>query len=258
MLIKDLIILGRACPEPLRDGRVTVCMAGWSEARGFIRIYPTRADMKWHRWDVVEVEVERNERDTRAESWKIAGSKEEWDTLAEKVKVTGRVDSRDERRNLAANLTDDCVNALNEQKRSLGIIKPNQILKTYFADNAEYGKLVQQGLPGLTELDSVQTKRDFSSEPRIRYRCPNCQTQQGYHDQQVLEWGFFEWFRKHPDNLEQVWENAQIDREDTDIYLFVGNQAAHRTSFIIISVLQVPAGPTTKPLFPLKKWSGEQ
>ena len=253
MLIKDLVLLGRACPEPLKDGRVTVCAAGWSETLGFVRIYPTRTDTAWRRWDVVRVEVERNDRDTRRESWKIVGSRGEWETLARRVDVIGHVRSTDERRNLIGNLTDSCVQVLNEQKRSLGIIKPAHILKTYLSPNDDYGQLFQQGLPGMTELGSVQVKRDFPLEPRIRYQCPSCQTTRGYHDQQVLEWGFFEWLRKHPEAAEQVWENAGFGRPTTDIYLFVGNQAAHRTSFLVISVLRVPHGPTAKPLFPYKK-----
>jgi len=253
MLVKDLVILGRACPEPLKDGRVTVCMAGWSETLGFVRIYPTRPNMDWRRWDVVQVDVERNERDNRYESWKIVGSREEWDTLAEKVKVVGHVSSTDERRNMIAALAEPCVHSLNEQHRSLGIIHPAEILETYFRENTNYGELFQMGLPGMTELDLFQVKRDFPFEPRVRYRCPECQTQQGYHDQQVLEWGFYEWFRKNPEQEERVWENAGFGRENTMIYLFVGNQAAHRTSFIIISVLRVPAGPVIQPLIPPTK-----
>ncbi len=253
MLIKDLVLLGRACPEPLKDGRVTVCAAGWSETLGFVRIYPTRTDTDWRRWDVVRVEVERNERDTRRESWKIVGSRGEWETLSERVEVVGRVRSAEERRNPVGNLTDSCVQVLNEQKRSLGIIKPAEILDTYFKPNDDYGQLFQQGLPGMTELGSVQVKRDFPLEPRIRYRCPVCLTRQGHHDQQVLEWGFFEWLRKHPEAPEQVWENAGFHHPKTDIYLFVGNQAAHRTSFLVISVLRVPSGPIAKPLFPYTK-----
>jgi hypothetical protein len=254
MLIRDLVVLGRACPEPLKDGRVTVCMAGWSETLGFTRIYPTRFDMSWRRWDVVEVEVERNERDTRQESWKIAGSRSNWDTLHERIKVVGRVKTPEERRNLAGNLADDCISVINVARRSLGIIKPAEIIRTYFAENPHYGQLFQQGLPGMTEIDSVQVKRDFPYEPRIRYRCPDCQAQQGYHDQQVLEWGFYEWFRKNPGNKEQVWQNAGFGSESTDIFLLVGNQFAHRTSFLIISVLRMRSGPVAKSLFPLRKW----
>jgi hypothetical protein len=253
MLITDLVILGRACPEPLKDGRVTVCLGGWSHTYGFVRIYPTRPDMKWRNWDIVKVEVERNERDTRAESWKIAGSKGEWDTLAQKVEKVGHLSSGDKRRNMVANLADECVNTINDANRSLGIVKPAEILDTYFAENPEYNQLFQIGLPGMTELGSVKVKRDFPYEPRVRYRCPSCRAKQGYHDQKVLEWGFYEWFRKNPDKKEQVWENAHFGRDDREIYLFVGNQAAHRTSFLIVSVLRVPVGSVPKLLFPLIK-----
>lgn len=253
MLIDDLVVLGRACPEPLKDGRVTVCLAGWSETHGFIRIYPTRTDSQCHAWDVIKLDVERNDRDNRLESWKIIGSKGEWETLSEKISVVGKVESRDQRRNIVGNLTDSCVNVINNSHRSLGIIKPTQIIKTYFQENAAYGQLMQLGLPGMTELDSVKVKRDFPYEPRITYRCPECQTVANQHDQQILEWGFYEWFRKEPENKEQVWDNARFYRDDTDIYLLVGNQAAHRTSFMVISVLRVPSGDINHPLFPYIK-----
>ena len=90
MLIDDLVVLGRACPEPLKDGRVTVCMAGWSyRMNDFVRIYPTRPDTSCSQWDVIKVDVERNENDTRDESWKIVGSKEEWESLGSKIEVVG-------------------------------------------------------------------------------------------------------------------------------------------------------------------------
>ncbi len=253
MLLTDLVVLGRACPEPLKDGRVTVCLAGWSSEVGFVRLYPTRHNMPLKRWNIVSIEVERNERDTRAESWKIVGSKNEWETLASKVEVVGRLNSAEERRNFIGNLTDTCVNVINEQRRSLGIIKPT-ILKTYLRDNPKYGELFQQALPGFTEHGSVEVKRDSPVEPRVTYRCQECQTAQKQHDQQILEWGFYEWFRKNPDNPEQVFENAHMNHEGTDIYLLVGNQAAHRNSFMTISVLRVPTGPVTIPMFPPRKW----
>lgn len=252
MKINDLVVLGRACPEPLKDGRVTVCLAGWSDALGFVRLYPTRKDMPFDQWDVVEVEVDRDDRDTRLESWKIAGSKSEWEQLGTKVKVVGKVDTADARRNIVGNLADDCVGVINDAKRSLGIVKP-QILKTYFAENRKYHELFQMALPGLTEIDDTMVKRDFTHEPRIVYRCPVCQASSQQHDQQVLEWGFYEWMRKHPDEKEQVWQNAFIGRPDKDIYLLVGNQFLHRNSFMIISVLRFPKGHVTPSLFPMRK-----
>ncbi|GAB4572723.1 MAG: hypothetical protein Kow0077_12960 [Anaerolineae bacterium] len=253
MIISDLIILGRACPEPLKDGRVTICLAGWSEQHGFIRLYPTRYDMKWRRWDIVRVEVEENERDNRAESWKIAGSRNDWDNLANKVEVIGHIKKPAQRHNLVAQLVDGCVNVINEQKRSLGIVQPTEISEYYWANNPRHGSYFQLGLPLFTDFDKVKVKRDFPWEPRVTYRCSNCQIQT-QHDQQVLEWGFYEWLRKNPEAKEQVWENAGFMNPNSELYFLVGNQFAHRTSFMIISVLRVPKGPTTSSLFPVKKY----
>lgn len=252
MYINNLVILGRACPEPLKNKRVTVCLAGWAEDLGFVRIYPTRPDMSWRRWSIVDVEVTKPDRDSRIESWKIQGSKSEWETLGSKIEIVGEVTDYSFKRNLVAGLVDEGIHVLNEQNRSLGIVKP-EVLKTYFRDNPRYGELWQLGLPGLTELDSFQVKRDYPLEPRIRYTYPGCQTKSGYHDHQVLEWGFYEWFRNHPDAIDQVWENAGIGKEDTDIYFLVGNQLAHRNSFMIISVLRFKSGPVSPPLIPFRK-----
>jgi hypothetical protein len=251
-LIDDLIIIGRACPEPIKDGRVTVCLGGYSSALGFVRVYPTRTDMDWKRWDIVRVEVEKDERDTRKESWKIAGSKAEWESLSNKVEFVGKLPQQ-EWRNLVASLADECVQDINEAQRSLGIVKPT-ILKRYFAKNPLYGQMFQQALPGFGE--STKVKRDFPVEPRVTYTCSTCKNQRP-HDQQVLEWGFYEWLRKHPDNIEQVWENAQFDSAKHDIYFFVGNQFNYRNSFMVISTLRVPAGPIQTPLVPYRKWSEE-
>jgi len=251
--IDDLVVLGRACPEPLKDGRVTVCLAGWSNTYGFMRIYPTRTDTKCHTWDVIKLNVERNNQDTRKESWKIVGSKSEWESLADKIEVVGEIKSPKQRLNIIGNLTDSCVNVINDAHRSLGIIKPTKIVKTYFQENDDYGQLMQLGLPGMTELDSVKVKRDFPYEPRVIYQCPQCQSVAKQHDQQILEWGFYEWFRKEPDKKEQVWDNARFYRDDTAIYLLVGNQALYRNSFLVISVLRVPAGAINVPIFPLIK-----
>jgi len=251
-LINDLIVLGRACPEPIKDGRVTVCLGGYSQTLGFVRIYPTRTDMPWHNWDIVQVEVEKDERDTRTESWKVAGSRTEWESLSSKIRVVGKL-PRSGRRDLVANLKDDCVQCINEVHRSLGIVHPS-ILNHYFADNPLYGQIFQQVLPGLGE--STKVKHDFPVEPRITYRCSACKVKDP-HDQQVLEWGFYEWIRKNPDNIHQVWKNAQLDSPDHDIYFLVGNQFKYRTSFMVISILRVPVGPIQSPLMPYGIWTQE-
>ncbi len=218
MVIEDLIIMGRACPEPLRDGRVTVCLAGWSERYGFIRLYPARPDMPRRQWDIVRVSVERNPRDGRQESWKIAGARSEWNDLDKRVEIVGRFDNKEYRHSLVASLVDEGLHVIKEQGRSLGIIRP-QIIRAYFRENPRYIETWQMGLPDLSDVSHYQVKRNFPYEPRIKYTYPGCRNKTGYHDHQVLEWGFYEWFRKNPG----------------------------------LSVLRFKAGPTTLPLLPYRK-----
>ena len=75
-------------------------------------------------------------------------------------------------------------------------------------------------------------------EPRIKYRCSNCRVGKGFHDQQLIEWGAYEWLRKSPEKAEQIWENLGLKDDAWDNYFFVGNMFQYPTAFIIISVLR--------------------
>ena len=247
MIIRDLIILGRGCPEKIKNGRITVCTAGYSPTHGFIRIYPTRMDMPFKRWDIIKVPVEKNPRDTRRESWKIEGSKTEWDKLDEKIDVIGKF-PEEKRLDLISNLIDDCVHVINEQKRSLGIIKPT-IEKCYFSEQEDYDASTQLDLLG-QPLPKV--KEQYPYVPRVKYYCSKCKAPNG-HDQQVLEWGFYEWMRKYPDKIDQVWENAKLFSHDYEKFFLVGNLFQYRSRFIIVSIIRLRKRNIAKPLFPLKK-----
>jgi hypothetical protein len=148
-----------------------------------------------------------------------------------------------------ANLADECVQEINDIQRSLGIVRPT-VVDRYFAHNPHYGQIFQPLFPILGEKTAV--KRDFEFEPRVKYRCQKCKTKNP-HDQQILEWGFYEWFRKNPDKKEQVWKNALFDSPKHEIFFFVGNQFMHRTSFLVISVLRISKGSVQLPLEPFKK-----
>ena len=73
--INDLVVLGNAVPYEMEDGRKTVCVAGYSDRLGLIRVYPARPDspVKWR--NRLAIPLARNPTDTRKESWKIRGSR---------------------------------------------------------------------------------------------------------------------------------------------------------------------------------------
>jgi hypothetical protein len=232
--IKDLVILGRSSPDMMKDGRMSVCVAGYSRQHGFIRLYPTRVDSPLKTWNVVEVPVERNDQDHRFESWKIEGSKSEWPSLSNRIKVIGYV-PREDRLDLLRSHIDGCVMDINDQRRSLGLVSPS-FRKCYFEDRADYDSSFQLTLFGRVLMSD---KHKYGLQPRVRYRCSGCRAADS-HDQQILEWGVYEWFRKHPDGPEKVWDNLFSREAKQQILFLVGNLARHPSSFMVISILRIP------------------
>jgi hypothetical protein len=234
MNIDDLVVLGRSSPDTMKDNRVSVCVAGYSPSCGFIRLYPTRLDSPLKAWNIVSVPVERNDQDARAESWKIQGSKSDWSLLSDKIQVVGQVDKKD-RLPLVAPLVSGCVLNLNDEKRSLGMVKPVS-KRCYFADREDYDPSIQMTLLGTV---MISDKHKYGLQPRVEYECSQCKAT-GKHDQQILDWGVYEWLRKNPGEEEKVWENLFWKEKQQEILFLVGNQARHLSSFMVVSILRIP------------------
>jgi len=236
-IISDLIVLGRAIPEEISDHRQTICAAGYSEELGLIRLYPTRWDSPLNRWNIVKVPVERPRKplfDPRPESWKIEGSRSEWDGLSEKITRVGVLRKRDDRIALVESNVVGCVSSLRPAGFSLGIIKP-EIEEYYYIENPKKKDLRQQTID---RSFRVMVKDDFDYLPKIKYTCGECKAKNP-HDQQLLEWGFFEGMRKNPDDIEKIWEYMGFTaQEDWSFYFVVGNLYAYPKAFNIISVLR--------------------
>lgn len=233
--IDNVIILGRGVPEQISDGRITVCVAGWCESIGFIRLYPSRVDSPLKVWNIVNVEVERNPKDTRHESWKFPDSRTGWENINQHMEVTGCF-GREHRIGLLDSVKSDCVLDVNARRDSLGVIHP-VIRRSYLAVNKLYAS-AHQPLFSIMEHADVPTKRDHVTEPRFCFTCGgSCKTKQP-HDMQLLDWGCYRWMQKHPEDSQQIWANMGIGSPDWTHYFLVGNQANQRTSYMVINVLR--------------------
>lgn len=229
--IDDLVVLGRAAPEPIADGRHTVCLGGYSETVGYVRLYPTQQWMdQCARWNVVSVPVESAApEDTRDESYKIQGSKEDWDTLSEKIEKVGQL-TKSEQIQLVDRLAGDCTRRLNEQRKSLGMVRPDEIRNVYLESNPD--PTTQVTLDG-TERKG---KRDYAQKLYLEYECENCDLK-GTHDQHCIEWGVYRYWDKH-DDPKGVVDALGLNDPDRHHYFFVGNLSHQRRAFIIISDLR--------------------
>ena len=235
---EDLIVLGNAVPDEISDHRITVCTVAFSKEHGLIRIYPVPPNSPMnHRWNVVSLPLERNTRDTRDESWKIQGSKTEWDTLSNKIKLKRKL-SRDEWVELIGYLKEHhsygCIEDINDKKLSLGIIVPKIIDK-----KLEKRKNVDTAFQTtLVNDDLFMTINNYGVRPVISYSCPKCRTKKQQHDQGVLEWGVYEFLRKEQIHPDQVWNNLSLDDSKYDKIFLVGNMNRYRNKFLIISIFR--------------------
>lgn len=231
-VIDDLVVLGRAGPELISDGRHTVCLGGWSESKGFVRLYPTHKFSEAQRWNKIKVPVEQDRsHDWRDESYKIQGSQRDWDTLYEKIEVVDKL-SKDEWVSLIKDIPTTCPNRLNDEKKSMGLVKPAEI------HGAELRE-VDDPDPIQTDIEGnrLRSKGTFPYKLHIEYTCEDCEAV-GNHDPHCIEWGVYKWWENHPDEADQVIDNLRLFDEDYKKYFFIGNQKNHPRGFIIISVIR--------------------
>lgn len=232
-IISDLVVLGRTGPEALTDDeRTTVCLGGYSDEFGYVRLFPTKMDMdRLSRWNVVKVPVEDPENDYREESWKIQGSKSEWEVLPEKVEKVGELD-KGERIKLVDSLSNDCTHELNQQKKSIGIAKVDQVHDLYFDESNRQPP--QQTLDGRERLTKSTYPKLY-----IEYTCADCKLK-GHHRQHLIQWGWYRlWERYETEEVakEKVKEASRLMDDDYQNYLLLGNQIHKPTAFIIGSNL---------------------
>ncbi|CCC41931.1 hypothetical protein [Haloquadratum walsbyi] len=232
--LEDVVILGRAAPEEISGGDLTTCTGAWSKHRGFIRLYPCKPRKKlFKRWDIVEVEAKRNPKDNRDESWKLGRRNQ-----SSCVKKTGEY-QREKRATLLTQLEDECVESIKQRGRSLGIIRPKSIsgleLKEWEDDS---DGLTQAKLFEEMERWRPETREEFDREIRIQFTCSSCQTQQGYHNKTLLEWGGYRAIEKYNISSAAKLESFyQFDSNNYNHWILVGNQNNQRTSFISINII---------------------
>jgi len=237
----DLIVLGSAVPDVISDERITVCTVGYSKGLGLVRVYPVPPVSDMKRWNIVDVPLERNPKDSREESWKIQGSKGEWNQISRKIKYKGSLENKQKLsflEKLYGEFVVACTEELNDKKVSLGLVKP-RIISYELETREDYEKSAQLTLGS---REPFLTIKNYPLRPVITYRCQRCKTK-GPHSQQVLEWGIYEWLRRNPAEATKVWENLRMKESGYYRSFLVGNLALYRSSFVIISMFRLKMEP---------------
>lgn len=233
MVLDDFVMLGKTVPEPNSDGRIFVCSAGVSATlRSLIRVYPLARRHSPARWSVSRVELERNPKDSRVESFKLYGDRAPGKHDGINDDAFTALGSKYPEKARAALLRPYAVGSIKEanaRRLSLALLRPDA-MELEFEHNPESPDSPELTLFDMAERPTAGAKR-FAYIPRLRFVDDD-----GKHRLMLREWGCFEFMRKYGDARRG--ELADALYLDATCSLLVGNFNQHRTSWLVISVLR--------------------
>lgn len=230
----------------------TVCTGACLEDGTPIRLYPVplrylEGPQKYRLYDIVELEVDRNNKDHRPESRRVNDRS---------IKVVGAVPSDRhgwaERREWLDRRAHDWhfdsiaqLESRQEQARqSMGFITPGAIEDVYLITKPEKDRRDHvekwEGIAEQTDAFRAEYKRlDFVPfAVKLRWRCAErcAHCRDTPHDMQVLDWGLIELGRKRGPEAARARLAALADLSRHDFKLFIGNLKSRPRTFTIIGL----------------------
>lgn len=218
MILEDFVMLGKTAPEIDRQGRVTVCSAGWSpELKQLVRIYPLAVDNAPPDFSVSQIRLERNHRDTRHESWKIAGER----GVDVHCGINARFDVKyilNDHESLIEQIPlVQSIEEANQKRLSLAVIQPEGKPNFYLEKNPNY----------YTKKKSSGTKT-YKYLPRLQFGLSGRTHKLKYLNQEVYR-------HLKPTNKTDFWRISGRFKDNPK--LLVGNMFAHRNNWLVIAGL---------------------
>jgi len=215
--VPDLTFIARAVAYHSKEASgYTVCSVGYSDIYGLIRVYPLPANNNVKAWHTYHVELERSKNDTRSESWKLVPG-----SLIKPSKPHKR-DRYEAIEQLMKRYMATTLNALNCQRRSLGILGANLLVKKAY-------------LKPLA-VDDRFGGRSIGVEPRLKLRDIVTGSRYDWH---IVETGAYQWLRNNRNNMQQVFVNYRFFDDEYWHLFLVGNMRYHRNAWLLISPIPV-------------------
>ncbi len=252
---RKILIATKTYPSISRKYRETVCTAGIlldddNKPLQWIRIYPIRYrylefDQYYPRWSIISAEIEKNDKDYRPESYRIN------DTSIRVIKKINTDDNWSERKSFVLPLQFRSTKEIQEQKLSLGIIKPKLIKKYLYENverewNAKQRAILDQGdlfEPKNYDLEKIPYKFSykFIDEDNIphKYSISDWEIMQLYRN--CRDKSKFSGLDAEKEALEKVRQKLEDDfMPKKDLYFIIGNLKNHPKSFMIIGLFYPP------------------
>ena len=252
---KKILIATKTYPSISQKYQETVCTAGvvlddLDRPLQWIRIYPIRYrkldfEKQYRRWSIITANVEKNDKDSRIESYRIDDSS---------IRIIREIDTKNnwhERKSLVLSLKSKSIEEIKIQDKSLGIIKPQKIIKYYVEKTDREWHPKQQAVLDQTDLFDPPAELE-----KIPYKFGYQFIDEGgiKHKYSISDWEISELYRKCKNQSKmptidqqekEALEKVRIKLEEVflrqkDLYFIVGNLKDHRQSFMIIGIFYPP------------------
>ena len=241
---QGFVMLGKTVPEQVSDGRTFVCSAGYQPDLGLVRIYPLSMHGAPRDWDICDVRLQRNNKDSRWESWQLAGDRGigHHDTInMQAFTITGCVPKGERHSVIPDKYYVDSIAEANERRLSLALLRPTAPEVIWTSPNGTQVDCDQLALMSAAEAGS---KAKWDQIPRLHFKGSNGKSD---HTLQIRDWGMFELMRKY-DIAYAAKDTAKALHLRHDSSLLIGNINAHRNAWIVIKVLNIQSAQMCLPM----------
>ena len=210
-------VLGIGAPNRTKDSRKVQCAIILEERIGLVRVFCDYENgmSRISLWDVCKFDVAASPKDNRFESWKL-----------KHVEVLDKVKESQTKRDIinacVRQTDDDPVDLFNREKRSIGIVKPQQSGIGYGMEVRDFEE----------SPDWVTTQSETPQKPILKWKS----LQGKEHNQQICSHEVYEFLRKNPSRHGGLWDNLQITNIDYDKWLLIGTTNSHRSTWVVVHV----------------------
>lgn len=245
---RRILVAVKSYPRPSRTWQETDCVAGITEDRQWIRLYPVMfrqlpPEQQFSKYEWIEANLARSPRDYRAET--VVPDHDS-------IKVLGKMKDWSHRRSFILPLLDPSLEAIQATSRSLGLIKPREVLDFEIEPDTgdwtpEQKRSLLQGTLFAPAPAKPLEKIPFKFYYRFRCHDESCRG----HRLQLIDWEVFQAYRswRHSAGSEHELMAKLKDKfltdfmagRDTHFFLGTALQQHHYKTFMVIGVFYPPS-----------------
>jgi hypothetical protein len=255
METRKILIATKTYPSISTKYKETVCTAGIllddnEKPLQWIRIYPIRFryldfDQRYPRWSIIQANIEKNQKDFRAESFRIID-----ENSLQILRIIKTAQDWQERKSFILPLQFQSIADIQAQGKSLGLIKPQSIEKYFHKQTARNWDEKKRAI--LDQYDLFESTIDLEKIPyKFSYKFTDGEGIS--HSYSISDWEIMQLYRNCRDQsnlsgleaekvaLEKVRQKLEDDfMKNKDLYFIVGNMQQHPQNFMIIGLFYPP------------------